>query len=95
MGALALQLIYLLCRPAVISHTHRTTLSARTIEAIQADSENPSPATKALVQELFMRDAADDARKRRVIRRVLFVSVVLLDIIAIYLFWNDKRKATS
>ena len=42
-----------------------------------------------------MRDAADDARKRRVIRRVLFVSVVLLDIIAIYLFWNDKRKATS
>ena len=93
MGALALQLIYLLCRPAVISH--RPTLSARTIEAIQADSENPSPATKALVQELFMRDAADDARKRRVTRRVLFVSVVFFDIIAIYLFWNDKRKATS
>ena len=66
-------------------------MSARTFEAIQAEGGNPSPAAKALVGELFMRDAADDARKRRVI----FVSVVLLDLIAIYIFWNDKRKETS
>ena len=89
MGALALQLMYLLCCAARISH--RTPLSPRTIAAIHAESENPSPAAKVLVEELFMRDAAAYTRKHR----LMVVSVLLLDIIAIYLFWNDKRKETS
>jgi hypothetical protein len=76
----------------VSPHMGRYPRSAQTIEAIRVDTEHHSAASQSALEEQLNRDAAYYRHRNLLI----FISLLALDFVAIYFFWNyDKSKTTA